>query len=251
MKNNHTILSCNCWSMSPAHVVCNSMSRFELSRSRMCCTVWSFLASSLPFLVESLPFQPGLQLRFLLWHQLNLLVVAGCTGCGSHRDPLHVVAPRSDILLLRHRWDHLLSWHMLLTVHFLRDSLLPHHVAWQNVQLQALHLRMALGGDELVACGGAAATVDMSLFPPGIPLNQTGTFSLLGAPIGDGSFCNQFTTSERVAKALPLLDALAVLPDAQTALLLLRHCASHCRMADSIRVTPPDGLGPSLEAFNN
>jgi hypothetical protein len=56
-----------------------------------------------------------------------------------------------------------------------------------------------------VACGGAAATVDMSLFPPGIPLNQTGTFSLLGAPIGDGSFCNQFTTSERVAKALPLL----------------------------------------------
>jgi hypothetical protein len=102
-----------------------------------------------------------------------------------------------------------------------------------------------------VACGGAAATVDMSLFPPGIPLNQTGTFSLLGAPIGDGSFCNQFTTSERVAKALPLLDALAVLPDAQTALLLLRHCASHCRMAYSIRVTPPDGLGPSLEAFDN
>ena len=104
---------------------------------------------------------------------------------------------------------------------------------------------------ELVACGGAAATVDMSLFPPDIPLNQTGTFSLLGAPIGDGRFCNQFTTSERVAKALPLLDALAVLPDAQTALLLLRHCASHCRMAYSIRVTPPDGLGPSLEAFDN
>ena len=98
---------------------------------------------------------------------------------------------------------------------------------------------------------GAAATVDMSFFPPGIPLNQTGTFSLLGAPIGDGSFCNQFTTSERVAKALPLLDALAVLPDAQTALLLLRHCASHCRMAYSIRVAPPDGLGPSLEAFGN
>ena len=104
---------------------------------------------------------------------------------------------------------------------------------------------------ELVACGGAAATVDMSFFPPGIPLNQTGTFSLLGAPIGDGRFCNQFTTSERVAKALPLLDALAVLPDAQTALLLLRHCASHCRMAYSIGVTPPDGLGPSLEAFDN
>ena len=98
---------------------------------------------------------------------------------------------------------------------------------------------------------GAAATVDMSLFPPGIPLNQAGTFSLLGEPIGHGSFCNQFTTSERVAKALPLLDALAVLPDAQTALLLLRHCASHCRMAYSIRVTPPDGLGPSLEAFDN
>ena len=33
---------------------------------------------------------------------------------------------------------------------------------------------------ELVACGGAAATVDMSPFPPGIPLNQTGSFSLFG-----------------------------------------------------------------------
>ena len=70
--------------------------------------------------------------------------------------------------------------------------------------------RIASQPRQMRACGGAAATVDMSLFLPVIPLNQTGTFSLLGAPIGNGSFCNQFTTSERVAKALPLLDALAL-----------------------------------------
>ena len=71
------------------------------------CAVWSFLGSSLPISVKSLTFQPSLQLRFLLWRQLNLLLVlAGCMRCRS-QGPLHVV-PRSDVLLLCHRWDHLL-----------------------------------------------------------------------------------------------------------------------------------------------
>jgi hypothetical protein len=38
---------------------------------------------------------------------------------------------------------------------------------------------------------------------------------------------------------LPLLEELAVLGDAQTTLLLLRQCASYCRMVYSTRVTPP------------
>ena len=39
-----------------------------------------------------------------------------------------------------------------------------------------------------------------------------------------------FCLNERVAKAQPLLAQLASLPDTQTALLLLRHCASFCRV---------------------
>ena len=103
---------------------------------------------------------------------------------------------------------------------------------------------------ELVACGGAAASVDLAFFPNGMPFNQSGAFSLLGAPIGDAGFCNEFTAAERVNKALPLVEELAVLGDAQTTLLLLRQCASYCRMVYSTRVTPPMGLAPALQSFD-
>jgi hypothetical protein len=49
---------------------------------------------------------------------------------------------------------------------------------------------------------------------------------------------------------LPLLEELAVLGDAQTTLLLLRQCASYCRMVYSTRVTPPMGLAPALQSFD-
>ena len=103
---------------------------------------------------------------------------------------------------------------------------------------------------ELVACGGGQASVDLSSFPHGMPFNKTSAFSLLGAPIGNAAFCNEFTATERVNKALPLLEELAVLGDAQTTLLLLRQCASYCRMVFSTRVTPPSGLDPALQAFD-
>ena len=103
---------------------------------------------------------------------------------------------------------------------------------------------------ELIACGGAAASVDMALFPDGVPLNQSGAFDLLGAPIGDDVFCNTYTHTERVAKALPLLEALAVLPDPQVVLMLLRHCAGYCRLVYSTRTTPPTGPGPAFLAFD-
>ena len=83
-----------------------------------------------------------------------------------------------------------------------------------------------------------------------MPFNQSGAFSLLGAPIGDAGFCNEFTAAEWVNKALPLLEELAVLDDAQTTLLLLRQCASYCRMVYSTRVTPPRGLAPALQSFD-
>ena len=71
------------------------------------------------------------------------------------------------------------------------------------------------------------------------------------AAIGGASFCANYTQSERVEKALPLLEALAALGDAQTSLLLLRQCASHCRLVYSTRVTPPPGLSPALVAFDS
>jgi hypothetical protein len=104
---------------------------------------------------------------------------------------------------------------------------------------------------ELVACGGAAAAVDLALFPANMPFNQSGGFELLGAPIGDATFCEGYTHAQRVSKTFPLLEALANLGDAQTSLLLLRQCASYCRLVYATRATPSIGLAPALIAFDS
>ena len=104
---------------------------------------------------------------------------------------------------------------------------------------------------ELVACGGAAAAVDLALFPANMPFNQSGGFELLGAPIGDATLCEGDTHTQRVSKTFPLLEALANLGDAQTSLLLLRQCASYCRLVYATRATPSIGLAPALIAFDS
>ena len=68
-----------------------------------------------------------------------------------------------------------------------------------------------------------------------VTLVASGDFELLGAPIGSAAFCDAHTR-ERVAKAQLLLDELALLPDPQIALRLLRNCASFGRLAFSARV---------------
>ena len=103
---------------------------------------------------------------------------------------------------------------------------------------------------EVVTCGGPDSCVDMRLFPAGVRVNSSGAFSILGDPVGQQAFCEAFTTKERVEKARPLLTELAALPDAQTALLLLRHCACFCRVADASRVTPPGLHSTALDAFD-
>ncbi|CAK8995425.1 132 kDa protein [Durusdinium trenchii] len=64
------------------------------------------------------------------------------------------------------------------------------------------------------------------------------------------AYCNRHTFSTRVEPAKPCLQALADLPDAQTAMLLLRHCQSHVKLTHAMRVTPPHGHGPALRAFD-
>ena len=111
-------------------------------------------------------------------------------------------------------------------------------------------LRLNPGKCELIACAGELARVDVSLFPAGIPFNTTGTASLLGAPIGPAVYCEAYTLTKRVDRALPLLRSLAALPDPQTGLLLLQHCASFCKVVFAARVTPPALIAGALEAFD-
>ena len=81
---------------------------------------------------------------------------------------------------------------------------------------------------------------DRHFFPAaGMPLNRSGAFTLLGAAVGNRAFCEHHTMTKRVEASEPLLAALGELRDPQTALLLLRECASYCKVVYSSRVTPP------------
>ena len=115
---------------------------------------------------------------------------------------------------------------------------------------QAAGLQLQPTKCELVMLGGTGHIVDLTAFPHGVVPNTSGNFELLGAPVGDGAFCTEYTRSERVEKAASCLSALADLPDAQTALLLLRHCASYCKIAHAMRVTPPEDHSAALAAFD-
>jgi len=111
-------------------------------------------------------------------------------------------------------------------------------------------LELNPGKCEVVSCAGPDSSADMRAFPAGVQVNPTGAFSFLGAPIGPATYCEAFSMAERVEKARPLLRELAALPDVQTGLLLLRHCASFCRIAYSSRVTPPGAHRMSLASFD-
>ena len=81
-------------------------------------------------------------------------------------------------------------------------------------------------------------------------VRRSGEFELLGAAFGAAAYCNQHAMRERVDRASELLHALAELPDAQTAMLLLRYCGSHAKLVHASRVTPPCLHEPALLEFD-
>eukprot|EP00973_Karenia_brevis_P020809 2859663-Karenia_brevis.AAC.1 len=74
-------------------------------------------------------------------------------------------------------------------------------------------------------------------------------FELLGGPIGRAEFCNEHT-QERVDKATKLLKELGEVPDPMVALLLLRNCASFCKLVYSARLVPHTYLSSALTSFD-
>ena len=74
-------------------------------------------------------------------------------------------------------------------------------------------------------------------------------FEFLGAAVGDDTFVAEDTRA-RVQKAMPLLDAIAELPDPQVALRLLRACAGHARLVHSMRCNPPLPQQAALDHFD-
>lgn len=76
-------------------------------------------------------------------------------------------------------------------------------------------------------------------------------FEILGAPIGDAIFCAKFLAQKR-AKAVKSLSQLSEVGsvDPQIALLLLRHCATFCKLVHLARSTPPTLVSEGLALFD-
>ena len=139
---------------------------------------------------------------------------------------------------------------------YLDDVVLAGRPAEVSKALQALCAVAAPAGLVLeptkseVVLPNAASSPDLRALPSGL-VRRVGEFELLGAPIGGLAFCNQHCMTHRVDRAQACLDALAEMPGTQTALLLLRHCASYTKLAYSMRVTPPAAHVAALQQFDS
>jgi hypothetical protein len=113
-----------------------------------------------------------------------------------------------------------------------------------------LELSTGPGKCEVVPTAGPNHRVDLAAFPDGFRLRTDCSFELLGAPVGNDAFCARHT-QQRAARAADLLGALGALENTQTALHLLRHCASFCKLSYSARVVPPTAHTAALLAMDD
>ena len=87
---------------------------------------------------------------------------------------------------------------------------------------------------------------ELSAFPSEITKRyHTPQLEILGAPIGNEEFCNNFVINKQSSVSF-LLQHLEGLEKPQLALALLRKCAAFCKMTHISRVTPPTLIKSSL-----
>ena len=84
------------------------------------------------------------------------------------------------------------------------------------------------------------------MFHPEILCCSTPDFEILGAPTGSHDFCTAFI-ERKWKEANQLLSLLRKLCDPESAIALLRVCASFCRLSHLAHSIPPTTA--SLEAF--
>jgi hypothetical protein len=100
-----------------------------------------------------------------------------------------------------------------------------------------LGLAISASKCEVVPSAGEGTGVAQEDFP-GWQWKPRAGIKLLGAPLGDPEFCAELT-AKRVEKAERLLAEIGKYSHSQSALLLLRHCASWSKLVYSARTVPP------------
>lgn len=85
----------------------------------------------------------------------------------------------------------------------------------------------------------------LSQFPVSVPSFNVPNMEILGSPIGDAVFCSQFVAKKHKA-AFERIGTI----DPQVALILLRSCASFCKLVTITRATPPSLISSALESYD-
>ena len=83
----------------------------------------------------------------------------------------------------------------------------------------------------------------------GVPVVQGPGFELLGAPVGERAFCEDYVR-KRVAKIEGALKHLELVDDPQVELLLLRNCLGSPRFIFALRSAPPEDIADAVRAFD-
>ena len=142
-------------------------------------------------------------------------------------------------------------------VFYLDDGTLagPDDVVWwycreleKELESIGLAINWGPGKSEAVFAAGEQSQVNPQCFP-GLQINASRNFELLKVPIGSEAFCETLIEKRRQA-AQKLNNCLSELEDPQVALILLKQCASFCKMSYNLRTVPLDLQRNALELFD-
>lgn len=82
-----------------------------------------------------------------------------------------------------------------------------------------------------------------------VPVVQGSGFELLGAPVGEKAFCEEYVRN-RVEKIEAALKHLELIDDPQVELLLIRSCLAFPRFVFALRSAPPDDIAGAVAHFD-
>lgn len=106
----------------------------------------------------------------------------------------------------------------------------------------AIGLAPCIGKCELVPLAGLGGDHALFDFPASLPVNTSGNFEVLGAPIGGAAFAAEYVRTKRVKKTQRLRDEVVNLEDAHAGYKILSQCLGACRLLYAMRTTRPDWL---------
>ena len=96
-----------------------------------------------------------------------------------------------------------------------------------------LHLRF--DKCELIPTCGSVSAPSLAAFPASVQRLPRANFELLGAPIGDRAFCEEYTRRKRVDKARTRLTSLSDLCESHAEFKILSLCLGACKVMHAMR----------------